>query len=502
MSCLLAFLVVGIGIPVFSQDRPPALDQAESLLLKGRYAEARELFSRMAQEAPERAAYGEARCWQALGNSTAALGVVAAALEPGSDSPPLRELMLELALTRGDVAGAEQQLKKLAEWNHESPRQSYLAAELAAATGDMEQAQGLYESAVRLAVADEGPLDLAAAEQLLSGGKAMARLAHWQGDSKKYRHLVQEYYPKLISRRPDFWPAQFEMAKLFAEKFNAPATQSAIDRALAINASAGEIYVLRASLAIDDFNLPAARRDAQRALATNGELIEAHALLADCALAEFDFEQAVGHLERARRLNPRSEAVLGRLAAAFRARDGANRGGEPSAWEAIEQQALRQNPHCGEFYLAMGDALDRMRKYPQAFEFYRRAEQVMPQRAHVEAQLGLLAMRLGQEGEARKLLERAFARDPFHVRVMNMLEVLEVLDQYAVLETEHFVLRFDRGQDQVLAEAAAEYLEEIYPQIVERLGYEPPQKSLFEIFSQARNSSAHPCSVPRWLANP
>ena len=101
-------------------------------------------------------------------------------------------------------------------------------------------------------------------------------------------------------------------------------------------------------------------------------------------------------------------------------------------------------------------------------------------------------MRLGDEVEAKKLLDESFEIDPFNVRVSNSLKVLEVLDGYTVLETEHFVLRFDRGQDDILARYAAKYLEdEVYPQLVKHFGYEPPGKSLFEIFSQARNTSGH-----------
>jgi Tfp pilus assembly protein PilF len=93
---------------------------------------------------------------------------------------------------------------------------------------------------------------------------------------------------------------------------------------------------------------------------------------------------------------------------------------------------------------------------------------------------------------AKKSLEESFKIDPFNVRVKNTLEVLDVLDNYAVLETEHFVIKFDRGRDQMLAEYAAEFLEnEVYPDIVKQLGYAPQGKSLFEIFSRAKNTSGH-----------
>ena len=56
-----------------------------------------------------------------------------------------------------------------------------------------------------------------------------------------------------------------------------------------------------------------------------------------------------------------------------------------------------------------------------------------------------------------------------------MIEVLDVLQGYALLETEHFVIKFDRGHDELLATYAAKYLEdEVYPQITRQLGFAPP----------------------------
>ena len=101
-------------------------------------------------------------------------------------------------------------------------------------------------------------------------------------------------------------------------------------------------------------------------------------------------------------------------------------------------------------------------------------------------------MRLGDEAEAEKLLDESFEIDPFNVRVSNTLKVLDVLDGYATLETEHFIIKFDRGKDELLARYAAEYLEEeVYPALCKQFGFEPEGKSLFEIFNQAKNTGGH-----------
>ena len=133
-----------------------------------------------------------------------------------------------------------------------------------------------------------------------------------------------------------------------------------------------------------------------------------------------------------------------------------------------QYQVSARNPHAGEFFAALADGLDRLSRYPDAARFYREEIEHMPQLVAPRGQLGLVYMRLGNEIEADKMLREAFDTDPFNVRVSNTLKVLDVLAGYATIETDHFVIKFDRARDELLAHYAAKYLEdEVYPQMVE-----------------------------------
>ena len=87
--------------------------------------------------------------------------------------------------------------------------------------------------------------------------------------------------------------------------------------------------------------------------------------------------------------------------------------------------------------------------------------------------LGMMLMRLGEEERGQEVLDASFEADPFNVRVNNTLKVLEVLDGYATHETEHFRIRFDRQKDAILARYMGQWLEEVYPQLVEQMGFAP-----------------------------
>jgi tetratricopeptide (TPR) repeat protein len=282
------------------------------------------------------------------------------------------------------------------------------------------------------------------------------------------------------------------MARLFAEKYNQADATDAISAGLAINPQSADLHALRAQLALEQFDLATARSSVERALAICPKHTGAHRARADILLADVRPAEAIDILEEARKFQPHDEETLGRLAAAYAAVDGMP-GGKPAArMQALINQVAKANPHCGTFYLAAGDAFDRMRRFPLAAEQFRRAQEKMPQLVQARGKLGMTLMRLGEEAEAATLLDEAFTIDPFNVRVKNTLEVLDLLDGYAILETEHFVLKFDRGSDELLTKYAARYLErDVYPQLALQFGFKPEGKTLIEIFSRHKNTGGH-----------
>src|SRR5262249_48750809 len=221
----------------------------------------------------------------------------------------------------------------------------------------------------------------------------------------------------------------------------------------------------------------------------------------DWLCADLQIADATTALQRALELNPHNERTLGRLLAAYVATDPPNRL-SPRARQLIDT-ATKRNPHCGELFITAADCFNRMRRFPQAAEYYRIANERMPQLIAARGQLGLVLMRLGEEAEANRLLQESFAIDPFNVRIKNMLEVLDVLKDYTTTETLHFVIRFDRGQDELLARYAGRYLEdEVWPQLTRQLGYEPAGKTLIEIFSRSGRTSGHSWFSARMVGLP
>ncbi|MEX0793565.1 MAG: tetratricopeptide repeat protein [Pirellulaceae bacterium] len=473
--------------PVHADDLP----QAKTHYLKGRYAEARELLG----ESPEldQAAVLLARTYRAEGKRDEAKQALETFLTEGAPSAPVLAELADMAFDSGDLETAARHNKRSLFLNGKLALARWLDAELARVTGDLKQAEQGYEWFIDHYNATDQFTD---PEALYYTGLAAAQYARWTRNSGQFHFLVNDLFPDILKLEPNYWPAHLALSRLFTEKFNLALGQKHLSLALAINGNQADLYAHRAELGLLAYNLQLAAADANRALEICPGHVAATRALGKSRLADFRPREAIELLQAAAEQNPTDHETLGYLASAYVAAEGTKRTDpetdEPTDLGKLIQQQTDTHPAPGEFFAALAAGCDIVRKYPQAVEYFREAKRHMPQLIHVHADLGMVQMRMGNEEEAKEVLEEAFKIDPFHVRVKNSLEVLDVLEKYETIETEHFLVRFDPEKDAVLAEYAAEFLEEnVYPVVCESMGYEPQEKTLIEIFNQARNTSGH-----------
>ena len=466
----------------------PEPASARHLYLAGKYAEAAEAYQALAGDAPVEAAVGLARCQVDRGELAVALATLTAALNDHPKSAPLHAELAGLLFGQGKHDEARQHVQAALAAERNCLPAHWWQAELDRTAGHIEQAEAGYKWFVDF----YNNNDINSADDLYWIGQAAAQFARWHRLSSQFSFLVNDLYPDALKADVDFWPAHMASGMLFSEKYNQPQAARELKAALKLNAQAAETHAALGALALANYQLDEARRHIDRALEINPKLIAAHQSRADLRIVNFEAAAAIELLEAARKLNPRDEQTLGRLAAAYAVVDGIADNVSGTRMGEIIAEVEQRNPHAGEFYHTLAASLDLSRRFPAAARYYQTALDRLPQLTSSRGELGLTHMRLGDEAEAKRLLAESFKIDPFNVRVSNSLKVLEVLDGYAVIETDHFVLKFDRGQDELLARYASRYLEDdVYPALVKKFGFEPPQKSLFEIFSRARNTDAH-----------
>lgn len=498
LLCCVTFIAVARS-SLSAQD----VDSDYRLFLTGRYEEAVESYASVQPPTVE-SLLGQARCLNSLGKVEEAIARLQAnVFGVGKDAPEFYATLARLHFERGNYAEAVRASRAAVTLDAKQPLANYVLAEIDRFTGRITQADKRYADLAELAKDNRlnKQLDV---EDLYWVAQAMTQHARWNRDTQMFDRLVNNFYPRLLEKNGHFWPAHLASGKLFLEKFNDADAKRELSAAIAINPRAVKAHAAMGWLLLNGFDLEGALSAAERALKVNQRSMDALLLTADIAMTNLQPMNAVEPLKLALELNPISEAAIGRTVAIHLRLDGLSSETDQESRSAkLLAEAFDRNPHCGTLLEATGESFDRLRIYPQAGQFYSRAIKRLPQLVSVHGKLGLVQMRLGEEAAARETLEESFEIDPFNVRVKNTLDVLDLLDEYAVLETEHFILRFDRGQDGMLAEYAARYLEEeVYDDIVQSLGYEPPEKTLLEIFSRAKGTKGHSWFSARMVGLP
>ena len=459
------------------------LAAARKLLLTGKYAEAVEACQALRGDDPA-VAIVLARAQEAQGKPAEAIATLA---KPRSTAAIEAELA-RLEFDRGNYEAAQRHVDNALKAEATRPLARWIAAELDRTAGRVEAADKRCRALVRYY--NDGDFD--DAESLRWIGRAAAQNARWNRLSDQFDFLVNELFPAALKLDPDFWPAHFEAGRLFLEKYNQADATREFQLALRINPNAAEVHAALAAVALEGHNIEEAKRRLDRALELFPTLLEAWLLRADLHWANFHTDAALKILEeKALPLNPRDEATLGRMAACYLVLDGAKAEAPEGRFARLTADVLRENPKAGEFFFTVAELLETRNKQAQAEKYCLKAAELLPRQIGPQAELGLLYMRAGREAEAQRLLDEAFRADPFHVRVNNMLEVLDVLKPMGRRQTKRFVLRFDAERDRLLARYAAEHLEAVHPRLCKLFGYEPPAPSLFEVFSAAKGRSGH-----------
>jgi cellulose synthase operon protein C len=482
------FLVLGLLGSSLRADEAvdEPLAKARRLFQEGKYAEAEDAYQALADDSPSKA-LGRARCQEAVGQREKAVETLTAAIKSHAAEAALPAELARLALARGDYPAAEASAAAALKLDADQLLARWVQAELLVASGKTTEANAAYEQLVNFFNQHE----VKDVERLQWIGLAAAQFARWNRLSDQFTFLVNEFYPELLTADRSFWRAHYEAGRLFAEKYNEADANKELKAALVLNPAAAEVHVALGEMALSGFEIAAAQAACDRALEINPQLLSAFHLKADIHLANFEPRQSIGILHDALKLQPNSESTLGRLAAACAAVDGLSRTAADTRFGKLVAEVTQRNPHAGVFFESLADALDRLRRWPAAAKYYQEAMTRMPQLVAPAGQLGMMLMRLGDEERAKHVLDEAFKSDPFNVRVINTLKVLEVLDAYETLETEHFRIKFDPKKDKVLARYMGQWLEEVYPGLCKQMGFAPPEKSLFEVFSRAKNTDGH-----------
>lgn len=312
------------------------------------------------------------------------------------------------------------------------------------------------------------------AEELVATGGALARLSRW---NYEYAHDALRV---LDEARAAAGPASVHAAriaagKLFLERYDAAQAAEEFRAVLARNPSHPDAHYGLARVAmLEGRGDPATSLDA--ALATNPNHLGARTLLARLRLLRGDRAGALQEIERALSANPADLSALGTLAAVRRL------AGDSAAFTSAMERVERLSPTPTTPFLALSELSTDHRKYEDALRFARAAAAADSTSWTGWGLAGIALVRLGRVDEGQKLLERAFAGDPFNPWFKNTLDLLDTFDEYRTVETEHFRLVLHRSEADLLAPYMEAVAERAYRDMAQRYGAAPPDPIRVEVY--------------------
>ncbi|MEZ6242017.1 MAG: hypothetical protein R3B57_03150 [Phycisphaerales bacterium] len=400
--------------------------------------------------------------------------------DPGADA----EDRAEALMLRGDPEGAIKALEGLS-----TIRAVRVRAESLAMLGRFDEADAaidpLVDRMVRLRLDDP--------DQVGEGVRALmlrAKIRGSEGAGGGDFRLMARILARVRDEQDRLtWTARLVEAELLRDKHNNEEARAAAIETLRYNPRCAEAYRILGEIAVDGFAFDASNQFASKLdqLASPEGVLEwrgsfssmAGLVRARARLRQRDPEGAEMALDPTLAALPDQREALALEAAcaavAFRYN---------SMDRALEHYETL-SPGTPEALAAVGAALAEARQYDVAPDYLEKAIERLPNWSTPIIELGLLEVQSGRDNRARRWLARAVELDPFNVRAVNSLKLVNDLAAFEMIESDHFFVRYKPGVDAVMAREMLPILEQIHERVAgdgpHSIHYEPDQKTLIEL---------------------
>ncbi|MDO9520188.1 MAG: peptidase MA family metallohydrolase [Pseudohongiella sp.] len=449
------------------------LDRGNELLLRGSYLGAIEAFNGVRDNAwREQAALGISHAHMLTGQYEQAMAAIRPLIRNPADSPLLATQMAELYRMTGLSEEAETMLAQVVGGQLNPPVRALVQYGLVLGLrGKKEQAAAQFNAAL---ARYDGGLVFDSAEV------GMVALAAWKLDEF---HDANALFSEAVRLDGNNLEALTLWGDLFQEKFNDADAEANYNQVLTINRRYAPALVGMARIG-------SAERYLAMSLEANSRNVAALETYGRLMVRNYQEDAGRGYLQQALRINPESIPALSTLAALAAINE------DRQAFDSIVQQVNAFSPGSAEFYASVAEYLGNNYRFTEAVAYARQAIQTDPTNWHAHTVLGGNLVRLGEEIEGKQHLEQAFDNDPFNVLTSNMLQVFDVLEGYATLESEHFRVNMSHRDAQILWPYMEPLLEESWERLVEKYQFEPDVPVVIQVFERTEDFAVRSVGLP------
>jgi len=220
---------------------------------------------------------------------------------------------------------------------------------------------------------------------------------------------------------------------LLLERFNPGEATDLFNEALQIEKDYAPAMLGLAKVYAEDFDQRAVGF-VQKALEKDPELVEARELYANLLLEDGN---AAGATAEALKIQA-SKNAMAVLATVELLKDQ-----DASTW------LTKMGPYAGGYSrIARHFVLNR--RYEDAITYYRKAVEIDPGLHKAQSELGINLMRVGEDAEARRILEKAYEAGYTNAATANSLKLLDSYKNFIVYKQPRFILRLHKNEAALL----------------------------------------------------
>ena len=259
-------------------------------------------------------------------------------------------------------------------------------------------------------------------------------------------------------------------------------------------ANAGMAYVL-----MEKGDYQKARELVDTALQTNPQNSYAIQLKSELLLADEKNYEALRLLKKGLESNPKDLEILSQVAAVYEQLS------ETEKRDEYIKKVLEINPKFSSVYIYISQSCENRRQFPMAVEWAKKAMDLNSKDWEGYYVAGMNLLRLGEETEGYKTLDRAFRLNGFNIWARNILVLLDrdfKKKEYRQFETEHFVVKLHRSESEIMWPYLEDVLEKAYEKYTKKYDIEPvgPKeydgKILLLMFDKHQDFSARTVGLP------
>jgi cellulose synthase operon protein C len=283
-------------------------------------------------------------------------------------------------------------------------------------------------------------------------------------------------------------------AELYLDHHDPGHADEVVSELLARSPNDPEALVMMARVVVDQaLDFDTAKGLANSALKVNPQSARARAILASVALHDMQLKEAEVELSRGLATNPRDLLLLSlRGTGLFLADD-------EKGFAELKERVFAFNPTYAGFFVTVAQYADWEHRYAEIVEMMREATRLDPEDARVQAELGFNLIRNGDDRSGVRALQRAFAEDPYNVRVFNTLNLYErvIPEGYVDVPGLPFAFRYPKDERTVLERTLPPMLKSAWQKMQGYYGFTPSQPVQIELYAERENFAIRTSGLPR-----